>query len=55
MGHFYIERKRNKENHETVQGYANNTIQNTVKHHPKRDKQNKVVIYQMKYLGCPLK
>jgi hypothetical protein len=32
-----------------------NTIQNIVRQHPQKDKYSDSGVYQMKYLGCPLK
>jgi hypothetical protein len=61
MGHFHIQRKRNKKNRKTIQGHANensiwklNTIRN-LRRHLRTNKYNKSGIYQIKCLVCPLK
>jgi hypothetical protein len=54
MVHFYIQRKRNKKNHEAIRGYIafilHNTTENKVKHFPQADKYNISGIYQIKCL-----
>jgi hypothetical protein len=42
MGYFYIQQKRDKENHKTIQGYSNkNSISNS-EHHTKHNKMTSV-------------
>jgi hypothetical protein len=62
MDHFYILRKRDKENHKTfkeaqikVEFQTKNTIQNIVKPCPQLDKYEESGIYQMRCIDYPLK